>query len=222
VQHQDLAVAEPARADPHGRDVDRLSQRAAERLRHALHDQQEGTGLLERPRILRDARRFIGALTLDPVTTHQVDGLWGEADVAHHGDLRFDQGPYEGRPFAPSLQLDGGRAGLLQETAGVADGVPAPRLIRQVGHVGDHHGPPGRASHGPRVVQHLLHGDRQRARIPENVVGDTVSHQEDIDPGGIQKPSRRVVVRRQHGDLPTAPFGGAQLGDGDGTNRRGG
>ena len=56
------------------------------------------------------------------------------------------------------------------------------------------------AAHRASVVQHLVHGDRQRVGVAQGHHGEGVAHQDRIDSGGLEGACRGVVVGGEHGD----------------------
>ena len=120
--HEHLAVAAGAGADADGGHVDRVGDHAGDLVGHALeHDGEAaggGQGLGVGHQLERGA--VLAALHLE--AAHGVDGLRGEAEVAHHRDLGVDERLDHRQPLAAALELHGLGAGP-DELGGVVDRV---------------------------------------------------------------------------------------------------
>ena len=114
-----------------------------------------------------------------------------------------------------AFQLDGLSAAFLHQTQRVADGVVVGRVVAAVGHVHHQkrrfHG----SFHGFGVVQHLVHGQRERRFVAQNGHRDGVSDENNVDSSFIDKACGGVVVRGKRGDgfaalllLAQRPVGG--------------
>ena len=138
----------------------------------------------------------------------------GEPEVTHDRDAALDEAPGHLDHPAAALQLDGVHAGP-QEVGGIADRLGGGLMVRAEGHVADEELVSGTTCHGARVMQHLLHGDRQRGRVPEVVVADAVTDQERRHPGLGEKARDGDVVGGDHDEPFAALLVGAEVVDGD-------
>src|SRR5262249_19909054 len=120
--HLDLPAAARAGPDPDRRDPEPLGDRGGELLGDQLQNDCERSGLLDGERIAEEGSRLVPALAEDADLALGVRRLWRPADVAHGRDAGLDD--RLGDPLAPdaTLDLDGLRAGLGEEPAGVGDG----------------------------------------------------------------------------------------------------
>ena len=129
------------------------------------------------------------------------------------------------RPF----DLDRLGAGLFHKADGVGHALGHRPVIAAEGHVGHHQRPPHGAAHGPRVVQHLVHGDGEGVFVAQHHHGQRVAHQHQVDAGLVDQPRSGVVVGGERGDRLALPLHLGQRGHGDfcmgmpvdGTPRRG-
>ena len=62
------------------------------------------------------------------------------------------------------------------------------------------------APHGLHVVQHLVHGDRERVLVAEHGLRQRIAHQHHVDAGLVHQARSGVVVGGQAGDGFVAEF----------------
>ena len=62
------------------------------------------------------------------------------------------------------------------------------------------------ARHGPTVINHVIHGNRNSGFLTLEDHAERISDQEDIDAGIIQQPSKARIIGGQTGDLLARPF----------------
>ena len=125
-----------ARADPDGRDGNRLRDDAGDRVGNALEYDREAARLGERHRVVGEGLRGVELLALHLEPTECVDRLWGEPDVSHHGDLGVEDRLHRVEPFGAPFEFHrtGPRA---HQRRRVANRLLAAHVIaepRQVGH----------------------------------------------------------------------------------------
>ena len=141
-----------------------------------------------------------------------------EADVAHHGDIRLDQGLDGGRHLAAPFELDGLAIRLLENSPGGADRLPRRDLIAEKRQVGDDQRTPGRPGDHLGVVDDLVDRDAQ-GRFPAlNDRPQRVADQQAIDAGRVEQPGGREVVGRQHGDPAALRLPCREIRNGDRLN----
>jgi hypothetical protein len=109
--------------------------------------------------------------------------------MPHHGDLRAHDRPYRFRHLSSALQLDGAHAALLDQAAGIPDGLGQVDLIAQKRHITNDHRVLNPSRHTPAVIQHLVHGDR------EGGIPALHRHAEGIpDQNRVDAPSSRIFA----------------------------
>jgi len=105
-----------------------------------------------------------------PCSLHAVHRLRGESDVSMTGISVAMMWRMIGTRAVPPSILTASRR-LLDEAHGVLHCIADAGVIGTEGHVDDQkrvaHGP----AHGPGVMQHLVHGDRQRSVVAEHDLG---------------------------------------------------
>jgi hypothetical protein len=137
--------------------------------------------------------------------------------VGHHGDPDVHEPVDEVQLGA--LDLHRVRTALLHEPAGVADAVLDRHLVGQERHVPDDHRPFHAPGDGLRVMQHLLHRDRERVRVAQDVVRDRVADEEDRDAGLVEDPRGGEVVGGEHREAGAPRLPGLQVVDRDHRSR---
>ncbi len=129
-----------------------------------------------------------------------MEALRHEADVPLHRDARAHDGGNDRGELATALELDRVHARVLDEAPGVAYRVAGVGLVAQERHVAHEQRTVRPAAHRAGVVQHLLHGDRQRVGVPEDDHGQRVADQEGIDSRRVGGARGGEVVGREHRD----------------------
>ena len=72
----------------------------------------------------------------------------------------------------------------------------------------------GATNHGLGVVEHLGHGDADRAVVAEHDLAQRVADQQHRDPGLVEDPGRGIVVGGEHGDALALGVEPGDRGDG--------
>ena len=130
--------------------------RAASGVRHALEHDRERARRLQRLGVLQQLLAIFAA-ALHPVAAEGVHRLRGQAQVRHDRYAGRDQVlDLPGDPAA-ALQLDGVRAGLLEEPGRRRQRVPGTSLVGAERQVGHDHGPAGAADHGGGQRDQVVH-----------------------------------------------------------------
>ena len=93
-------------------------------------------------------------------------------------------------------------------------------LVAEIGHVGDDQGARGAARYGLGVMEHLLDGDGQGARVAEFGHADGVAHEDHVDACLFGQARGRIIVGREHRDLEALSLHLEEGGDSDGFCRR--
>ena len=71
------------------------------------------------------------------------------------------------------------------------------------------------ASHGPAVMQHVRHRDRERGVITQHDHPQRIPNEDGIDAGVVYRQRRAVIVGCEHGDRFTTLLHFAQGAGGD-------
>ena len=209
VPDEHLAVGLRTRADPDRGDAQPLGDLRGHRRRNRLEHDREAARRLERTRVVQQAAGLVGGAALCPESAERGGGLRRQADVAHHRHTGPDDRLGAGERRACSLELDGVRAGLLDEPDRVGDRVCVRHLEGAERHVGDHERAPRAARHGPREDDHLVHRRGHRRIVAEHGHRGRVADEDQVDAGGVRETPRGRVVRRHHHDRLVALLHGA-------------
>ena len=197
-----------------------IRDRGGELLRDELEDDRERARLLDRERVVEQRPGLLARLALDPELADRIGRLGRQADVAHDRDSGLDERLDD--PGAPdaALDLDGLDAGIVDESAGVAE-----RLLRcrigQERHVADDEGTPRAAGDGRGVVEHVLHRHAELVLVAEHRPAERVADEQQRDAGLVEELGRRVVVGGQHRDPLAVGVHLADVADGQAANRVG-
>ena len=203
MDHQHLTVTVDPCADADGGDGQSFGDLRGQLSRDALQHQGKGPGLFHCQGILHDLSFLFLRLALHLISPHLVDGLGGQADVPHDGDVDGGDGLDDPLHVHAPLQFYRLGAALLDHPAGIALGVLDADLIGHEGHIDDHQGPRYPFDHGPGMVDHLLDGDGEGIGIPGHHRTHRIPHEEDVHPGLIQDPGEWGIIGGEHGDLFT-------------------
>jgi hypothetical protein len=192
-------------SDADGGDLDELGHLTGELGRNALEHEREGPGRLDGRRRCEERRARLGAAALDLEAAELVNRLRGQAEVGLDRNLGRDQRleNVDPRPF--DLHRRG--ASLLDEAQGVGDRLLRPEMEGAERHVGDEESALQPASHRFHVMEHLVHGHRQRVGVAQDHHGERIADQDHVDARGIGTARLRVVVGGDH-HQPFAPGGG--------------
>jgi len=124
----------------------------------------------------------------------------GEPNVTHHRDFVFHHPPHQGRPLDSPLDLH--RLGpRLEEGDGCLHRPHRVPVVRAEGHVPDQERLTHPAMDRPHCCQHLIQSDREGVLIAQGGAGEAITHQHQVQAGGIDQPAGGIVVRGQGGDL---------------------
>ncbi len=135
-----------------------------------------------------------------------MNRLGGQAQVGHDGNPRGNNAARHFRHLPPPFELHRLGARLLEEAAGVADGLVHRDLVGHEGHVADHEG----AAHGPgdglRMMDHDVHRHGERAFVSQDHHRQGVAHEDQVDARLVHHGCGGVVVGGDHGDLLASLF----------------
>ena len=140
MEHEHLPVAAGACPDADRRDLELAADALGDRRRYCLEHEQERARGLGGVRVVQQAQRRLGGLALGAVAALRGRRLRRQPEVGDDRDARARQRADAREHGARALQLDGLRAGLLEEPPGGAQGVLVAHLVRHERQVGDHQG----------------------------------------------------------------------------------
>ena len=213
VEDEDLAVAVGAGADADGGDGQLGGDFFGDFAGNAFEDERAGAGMGEGECVRLELLDGFGGAGLDAVAAHAMEALRREAEVADDGNLGVGEGAdqLDARPF----DLDGFRAGFLDEADGVGEALGDGGVVAAEGHVGDDEGAADGAANGAGVVQHLVHGDGEGVVVAEDDHGERVADEEEVDAGFVDQARAGVVVGGERGDGFALALHFAKGGHGD-------
>lgn len=193
---QYLAIGMWSGADADGGDRYRLVDRCSHVDRHTFNQDCKCARLFGRHRI---GDQLVG-VAVDAIAPFDVNVLGAEPDMRHHRNSRRDDRFDATRLFRSTLQLDGVALRLLQNADAAFDAAIDPQLAFGKGKIDHHHRAPTGAADHLGVIDHLIHGDRQRRLVTLDDHRQRVTHQDHIDAGRVQQLGGWEVVGGQHGD----------------------
>ena len=183
--------------DADGRDRDCLCDHFGHSHRDTLQHDRKTAGVFERLGGLNELAGVLGLGALHLETTHRVDRLGSETDMAHHRDLGVDDLLDHRESLASALELHRVRTGPHQPS-GIANRLLRRDVVAHPGQVGDDVavglGPGDRR----RVVHHVVDRHLQGVVVPEHDHGDGVADENEVGTGLARDASTRCVVRRDH------------------------
>ena len=197
VEYLDLAVRSTASTNPNCGNVQRLGDLRRNALWHALQDDGEAAGFLQRHCILVQPHSRFCSLSLDLEPAELCRRLRGQPNVPLDGDARIDDSSNAAFDAGAPFELHGVHPTLLHEAAGVLDRIVNVQVAskRQVADKERVLRGPG---HGLAVVQHVVHGDLLRPVVAELDHPKGVSDQQNVKAGAVREEGRGVVVGSDH------------------------
>lgn len=133
------------------------------------------------------------------------------ADVADERNPGSGDGPDLGQDGRAALQFDGIGTGL-HERPGAGEGFLR-GLVGMPWQVAADGGPGDAPADASGMVHHVGEGDIDRIRIAKRYHAETVSDEDEIDPGLIQQPPGGIIRGGEHDDLAAGGFQGAKSGE---------
>ena len=210
----DFTVAADAGADPDGGDAqlggDLLAQGGGDGFQH----DREGASALQGAGVVQHLGGGGVGFALHLVSTELLDGLGREAEVPHDGDTGGDESLDDAGDAFAALQLDGGRAALLEETDGVAHRLVLVGLVGAEGHIGNDEGALGAAHDGLGVMDDFVHGDGHGGVVAQDDHAQGIANEDAGNTGLIDETGAGVVVAGDHGETLAAILECAQAVDG--------
>ena len=155
---------------------------------------------VQRDRIAHELLDGVQRLALNFVAAHHVDRLRREPDVPGDRNLRIDHAPNHIHALLAAFHLDRLGAAFFHKAGSVVNRLVGVDLIRAIRHVGNQQSVLDAAAHGFDVMQHLVHGDRQRVLVAQHGHGQRVADQSNVDAGLVDQARGGVVVSGQAGD----------------------
>ena len=138
MEHQHLAITGRSRPDPDGGDRHGVGHHGGDGVGLPFEDDGEAAGVRQRPSVVDQRPGRIHTLSLHLESTHGVQRLGREPEMAHDGDLGVEQRLDHREALLAAFELDGGGAGADQ-AGGVAHGIGHTDVVAQPGQVGDDH-----------------------------------------------------------------------------------
>src|ERR1039458_8757176 len=200
VEDQNLPIALGAGADTDGRDLQLARDHAGDLARDAFENDTTGASALQGDRVVHQLLDGLQGLALDLVSTHGVQRLRRKSDVADHGNLRLDHAFDQAGALLAALDLHRLGARLLDKASSVTQSVALCDMDRSERHVGHQKCPFDAAPYRTRVVQHLLHSNRQGIFIAQHHHAERVADQDHVNAGLIHQPRAGIVVGGQTSD----------------------
>src|SRR5262245_28073373 len=201
MDHEHLAVTMRARADANGRNGQPLGDLLGQVLWNAFQHHRERATILYRQSIAHDCFPLVLVLTLNLIAAEPMNRLRGEANVSHDRDANLDDGLDRTWHRSTALEFHPLGTALLEEPPGIPDRLLPTYLIGEKRHVPDHQSTLATARNRSRVVDHLLHRNRQGIRLALKDAANRVADQEDINAGLVQNPRKGIIVSGETGDL---------------------
>ncbi len=165
---QHLAIAIRSRANADGRHFKCGGRAGREIGRNRFEHDGERSGILQRERVVEDDLRVAWIAAALPVAALLVHRLRRHAEVPHHRYAHVDEPADDIDHRTATLDLDGRRAGVLQQASGIAHGFGCRHLVGQKRHVGDDERALRSTHDRGRVMNHHVERDRQGRVVPEN------------------------------------------------------
>ena len=181
VKHQHLPVAFWPGANPNRRSADLRRDHRCHFARNPLDKKTRHPRAIQSHGIAHELLDRAQALPLHLVPAHHVDRLRRQPNVPRDWNLSVNNLPDQLRALFPTLDLDDFGPAFLHETRGISNGVLGINLIRPVRHVRHQHRTLHAAPHRLHMVQHLVHGDRERVLVAEHGLRQRIPHQHHID-----------------------------------------
>ncbi len=101
----------------------------------------------------------------------------------------------------PSFEFDGIGSTLFNETPCIHNGIFLRRVVGHKGHIPNNQGKSSAPDHCFRMVDHLIHGHRNRGFVAEHDHSQRVPNQNHVNPRAVHQKGGWIVVGGEHGDL---------------------
>ena len=178
-----------------------------------LEHQHGGAGLFERARFALQALDAVLGAALHLVAAELVHRLRRQADVRTDRHAAIDQKAHGLGHHLAAFELDHLRAGG-QQARRVAQCLLGRFLEAAEGQVGNQEGAMHAARGAFGVIDHVLHGHRQRRGMALDHVAERVADQDDIHAAAFLDGGEARVVGREHDDLLAFGAHAAEFGQG--------
>ena len=148
MKHQHLAIAIGARADSDGGNSQAASDNGGEFARDSFQDDGESSRFLQS---LGIRQKFVGGIegsALHSVAPQGVNGLRRQADMPHHGDLRFHEFSDQPGAFPSAFKFYCLRAAFLEEADRAGQRLFIADMIGAVRQIDNQQGPANAPANG--------------------------------------------------------------------------
>src|SRR5581483_969624 len=146
--------------------------------------------------LLHRRKRF----ALHLVTTHYVNGLRGQTDVAGDRNFGVDNMPDEIGAFLSAFDLHRFGPAFFYKPSSVTHGLFYSQVVGAIRHVGDEQSMLDATAHSLHVVQHFVDGDGKRVVVSQHSLRERIANQDDVDCRVVNQAGTGVVVSSQAGD----------------------
>lgn len=211
VEDEDLSVASSASADTDGGNAHGRGDFGSGFGRDTFEDDREGAGMFRGLGVGQQ----LAFVALHAVAAELMNALWPKSAMGHYRNASGNEPSDYLRLLHSALKLDRLAPRLLEDAAGVFDGLMDAQMEAGERHVDDDQRMAHRAAYEFGMVDHFLQRDRQGVGMALNDHRKAIAHENTFDVGSVDQPGKRVVVRRNHRDFPPCGFHGGELGDGN-------
>ena len=172
-----------------------------------LEDEREAAGLLQRERLLGDARGGAGGPALRLPASERGRRLRRQADVAHDRDPGADDRARTlDRCLAAALELDGLATGLLDHPHRCRDRLLVGDLVGAERKVADQQRRAQPATDGAREHEHVVERHGRRRVVAEHGGRGRVADEHEVDARRLGRARARVVIGGDHHDRVAEPL----------------
>ena len=197
MENQHLPITLRASTNTDRRSFDLGSNQRRNLTRNAFHKYAGHARAIQRHGIAHQLFHCAQVLSLHLVSAHDIDRLRRQPNVPGHRNLRVGDAANQVSPLLPTLDLHHFRPAFLHKARCVAHGVRSVNLIRPVRHIRHKQRILHAAAHGLHVVQHLVHGDRERVLIAQHGLRERIAHQHHLNARLVDNTRGREVVGSQ-------------------------
>src|SRR6185437_12814762 len=197
---QHLAIALRSSPDPDRCATDFFGDHRRNFTRDSFEDDGEDARPVEGHCVAHQSLDGSDGLALHAVSAHHVHRLRRESDVSHYGNFSVEQPVDQAHPLLSAFNFHRLGTTIFDKTRGIFHCSFLIQVIRGVGHVGNQQRAFDPAAHGTNVMQHLLHGDRQRVLIAQYHHCQRIADQNHVYARLVHQARSRVVVGGEAGD----------------------
>ena len=196
-----------------------LAHKGCQPVGQTLKDNTEGACLVQSHCVLDEPLRCIKGPCLNAIAPKGVDGLWSETKMPHDRDACAHHFRDHGGKLPAALDLHAIGAAFCHESTCVNHGIAQSCPHGHKGHVREHKGLFRTPRDRTRMVDHVLHGDRDRILVAKHDHPQTVPYKEHVRTSFGTQFGHGVVVGRDHTDLYAVRLFPLQIRQSDGHDR---